>query len=132
MEAVTAMRDLPLNKYRAAMDVLQRGHELLIESLAEEVLDQQENLVAGGFQFHEFLESHGARLHFLGLIMGHLEQSAEFLEEQARTHRDPTLAPPSQNAPHSRRRTKNRSGRSPKPRRQPPSGSGETVDETQF
>ena len=123
------MRDLPLNKYRAAMEVLQRGHELLVESLAEEVLDQQENLVAGGFQFHEFLESHGARLHFLGLIMGHLEQSAEFLEEQAKIRSDSALA---QDAPHSRRRTKNRSGRSPKPRRQPPSGSGETVDETPF
>ena len=31
------MRDLPLNKYRAAMDVLQRGHDLLVEGLAEEV-----------------------------------------------------------------------------------------------
>ena len=77
------MRDLPLNKYRAAMDVLQRGHDLLVEGLAEEVLDQQECLLEGGFQLHEFLESQGARLHFLGLIMGHLEQSAETLEEEA-------------------------------------------------
>jgi hypothetical protein len=132
MEAISAMRDLPLNKYRAAMEVLQRGHELLVESLAEEVLDQQDNLAAGGFQLHEFLESHGARLHFLGLIMGHLEQSAEYLEEQARTQRAPSLGLASRDAPLSKRRTRNRGSRSPKPRRQPPSGSGETVDETPF
>ena len=42
------MRDLPFNKYRAAMDVLRRGHDLLIEGLAEEVLDRQESLLEGG------------------------------------------------------------------------------------
>jgi hypothetical protein len=120
------MRDLPFNKYRAAMDVLQRGHDLLVEGLAEEVLDQQENLLEGGFQLHEFLESQGARLHFLGLIMAHLEQSAETLEEEAM--RSDQLAGPN----HTRKRSRNRNSRAPKPRRQPPPNSEETVDDIPF
>ncbi len=75
------MRELPLNKYRAAMEILLQGRDQLVETLADDVLDQQENLLEGGFQFHEFLESQGARLHFLGLILGHLEQSAELVEQ---------------------------------------------------
>ena len=124
------MRDLPFNKYRAAMDVLQRGHDLLVEGLAEEVLDQQECLLEGGFQLHEFLESQGARLHFLGLIMGHLEQSAEALEEEAmRRHQ---LTAPKADPTHSRKRSRNRNSRAPKPRRQPPPNSEEAVDDIPF
>jgi len=123
------MRDLPFNKYRAAMDILQRGHDLLVEGLAEQVLDQQESLLEGGFQLHEFLESQGARLHFLGLIMGHLEQSAETLEEEAmRRH----LAAPKADPTHSRKRSRNRNSRAPKPRRQPPPNSEEAVDDIPF
>ncbi len=124
------MRDLPFNKYRAAMDVLQRGHDLLVEGLAEEVLDQRENLLEGGFQFHEFLESQGARLHFLGLIMGHLEQSAEILEEEA-MRRD-QLAASKADPNHTRKRSRNRNSRAPKPRRQPPPNSEEAVDDIPF
>ncbi len=123
------MRDLPNNKYRAAMDVLQKGHDLLVEGLADEVLDQRENLLEGGFQFHEFLESQGARLHFLGLIMGHLEQSAEILEEEAR-RQQAALAKPEQT--HSRKRARTRTGRAPKPRRQTPPSSEEAVDDIPF
>jgi hypothetical protein len=120
------MRDLPFNKYRAAMDILQRGHDLLVEGLAEEVLDQQECLLEGGFQLHEFLESQGARLHFLGLIMGHLEQSAETLEEEAmRRHRQADPGP-------SRKRARDRTSRGAKPRRQPPPNSEEAVDDIPF
>jgi hypothetical protein len=126
------MRDLPFNKYRAAMEILQQGRDLLVESLAEQVLDQQENLLGGGFQFHEFLESHGARLHFLGLILGHLEQSAEFLEELTAKRLAQAASAPKQEASHSRRRSRSRNSRSPKPRRQPPPNSEETVDETPF
>ena len=129
-ELATAMRDLPLNKYRAAMDVLQRGHDLLVEGLAEEVLDQQECLLEGGFQLHEFLESQGERLHFLGLIMGHLEQSAEALEEEAmRRHQ---RSAPKADPTHSRKRSRNRNSRAPKPRRQPPPNSEEAVDDIPF
>jgi len=125
------MRDLPFNKYRAAMDVLQRGHDLLVESLAEEVLDQQESLLEGGFQLHEFLESQGARLHFLGLIMGHLEQSAEALEEEEAVRRH-QLSASKADPTHSRKRSRNRNSRAPKPRRQPPPNSEEAVDDIPF
>jgi len=69
------------NKYRAAIEVLQKGRDVLVEAMADEILDQGEDLVDGGFQFNEFLESQGTRLHFLSLLVGQLEQSAETLDE---------------------------------------------------
>ncbi len=69
------------NKYRAAIDVLQRGRDNLIESLADRVVDQGDDLAEGGFLLDEMLESQGTRLHFLSLLIGQLEQSAEALEE---------------------------------------------------
>ena len=69
------------NKYRAAIEVLQRGRESLVESLAEEVLAQEEDLLEGGFILNEFLEAQGTRLHFLSLLMSQLEQSADTLDE---------------------------------------------------
>ena len=69
------------NKFRAAIEVLQKGRELLVDALADEILDQGTDLVEGGYQFNEFLESHGTRLHFLSLLVGQLEQSAEALDE---------------------------------------------------
>ena len=88
------MPDSPVNKFRAAIEVLHRGRDLLVESLADDILEQHENLMEGGFQFHEFLETHGARLHFLGLIVGHLEQSAEFLDEVHAHSSRPEPLPP--------------------------------------
>jgi hypothetical protein len=126
----TAMRDLPFTKYRAAMDIRQRGHHHLVEGLADEVLDQQESLLEGGFQLHEFLESQGARLHFLGLIMGHLEQSAEILEETAAKRQHDSAS--KQEPPHSRKRSRSRNSRAPKPRPQPPPNSEEAVDDIPF
>jgi hypothetical protein len=126
------MTELPYNKYRAAMEVLQRGRDLLVESVADDVLDQQENLLEGGFQFHEFLESQGARLHFLGLIMGHLEQSAELLEEMAALRDESARTYSKPDPPLGRKRSKGRNPRGPKPRRQPPPGSEGAVDETPF
>jgi hypothetical protein len=124
------MRDLPFNKYRAAMDILQRGHDLLVEGLAEEVLDQKESLLEGGFQLHEFLESQGARLHFLGLIMGHLEQSAEIVDEEAmRRQREEN---PKAESNYTRKRARNRNSRAPKSRRQHPPNSEEAVDDIPF
>jgi hypothetical protein len=69
------------NKYRAAIEVLQRGRESLVESLAEEVLAQEDDLLEGGFYFNEFLEAQGTRLHFLSLLVSQLEQSADSLDE---------------------------------------------------
>src|SRR4051794_33575013 len=77
------MSDTPFNKYRAAIQVLQKGREVLVDSLAEEVLAQEDDLLDGGFLFNEFLEAQGTRLHFLSLLVSQLEQSAESLDEAA-------------------------------------------------
>jgi hypothetical protein len=69
------------NKYRAALEVLQRGRELLVEDLADEVLDQSDDLIQSGYAFNEFLENQGTRVHFLCLLMAQLEQSADALDE---------------------------------------------------
>jgi hypothetical protein len=69
------------NKFRDAIDVLQKGRDALVESIADEILDSGEDLVEGSYQFNELLETQGTRLHFLTLLMGQLEQSAEALEE---------------------------------------------------
>jgi hypothetical protein len=69
------------NKFRAAMDVLQKGREALVDALADEILDQGEDLTGVSYQFNEFLESQGTRLHFLILLLSQLEQSADALDE---------------------------------------------------
>jgi len=75
------MSDPYFNKYRAAIDILQKGRDLLVNALAEEILDQGMDLIEGGYQFNEFLESQGTRLHFLSVLVGQLEQSAEVMDE---------------------------------------------------
>ncbi len=70
-----------VNKYRAAIEVLQRGRESLVEALADEVLAQEDDLLDGGYYFNEFLETQGTRLHFLSLLVSQLEQSADSLDE---------------------------------------------------
>jgi hypothetical protein len=77
------MSQPPLNKFRAAIEVLQRGRDSLVEALADEVLTQEDELLEGGFYFNEFLESQGTRLHFLSLLVSQLEQSADALEEMS-------------------------------------------------
>ena len=69
------------NKYRAAAQALQRGRDQLVESMAEEVLDQGDDLLENNFLFNEFLENQGTRLHFLTLVLAQLEQSAEAFDE---------------------------------------------------
>ena len=85
------MPDTTFNKFRAAVEVLQRGREVLMESLADEVLDNSEDLIEGGFAFNEFLEGQGTRLHFLCLLISQLEQSAEMRDE---AHAPPPEHPP--------------------------------------
>ena len=75
------MPNTAANKYRAAIEVLQRGRDNLIDSLADQVVYQGDDLVEGGFLLNEMLETQGTRLHFLALLIGQLEQSAEALEE---------------------------------------------------
>jgi hypothetical protein len=125
------MSDLRIKKYRAAIEVLQRGREQLIERMADEILEQQESLLEAGFQFNEFLESHGTRLHFLDLMVVHMEQSAEDLEDTAveAMKVDPGLSRPdhSSNRPRSRGRA-----RHVRPRRPSRPDAEESVDETPF
>jgi hypothetical protein len=95
------MPDQLTNKYRAAIEVLQRGRDSLVESLAEEILSQEDDLLEGGFLFNEFLEAQGTRLHFLGLLVSQLEQSADALEELATE--TPHLPEPQPKAPRKRK-----------------------------
>jgi 3-phosphoglycerate kinase len=81
------------NKYRAAVEVLQRGRDLLVEDLADDVLEQADDLIEGGFLFNEFLETQGTRIHFLSLLVAQLEQSAEALEESRAAEIPPPPAP---------------------------------------
>ncbi|MGC8643513.1 MAG: hypothetical protein ACP5XB_26955 [Isosphaeraceae bacterium] len=126
------MPDQPLNKYRAAIEVLMQGRDRLVESLADDVLDQREILLDGGFQFHEFLEAQGARLHFLGLILGHLEQSAELMEEVSAARQRFTNPEPRPEPPQPRKRPRGRNPRNAKPRKEPPPTSEGTVDDIPF
>ncbi len=93
------------NKYRAAIEILQKGRDVLVESMADEILDQGSDLVDGGFQFNEFLESQGTRLHFLSLLVGQLEQSAESLDELLTA---PPPPPPQAPAPPRKRTSRPR------------------------
>jgi hypothetical protein len=99
------MTDPRFNKYRAAVQVLQRGRDVLVDELANEVLDHADDLIDGGFAFNEFLECQGTRLHFLSLLLGQLEQSAEALDE--------VMAPPP--APKKRRSRSRKLERQPAP-----------------
>lgn len=78
--------DSKFNKFWAAVEVLNRGRDVLIDGLADEILSQADNLVDGGFLFNEFVEAQGTRVHFLCLLISQLEQAAETLDEKfART-----------------------------------------------
>ena len=92
------------NKYRAAIEVLQRGRDLLVDTLADEVLDQADDLIEGGFAFNEFLETQGTRLHFLSLLVAQLEQSAEAFDEAHPAPPPPSPSPPADDATKRRRR----------------------------
>jgi hypothetical protein len=93
------------NKFRTAIEILQAGRDVMVESLAEEVLDRREDLSEGGFLLNEFLESQGTRLHFLCLLVSQLEQSAEAWDE-ARLPPPALPAPPSKPVAKRRQRTK--------------------------
>jgi len=92
------MPETVFNKFRAAIEVLQRGRDVLVESLADDILDQGEDLADGGFLFNEFLETQGTRIHFLSLLIGQLEQSAEAYDEAR-----PAPPPPAPKTPAKRR-----------------------------
>ena len=101
------------NKYRAAIDVLMSGRDVLIGTLADEILDQAENLVEGGFQFNEFLETQGTRLHFLGLMVAQLEQSADIFDEAHYT--PPPMPAPKKRKPRAKKLTAQQTSPESKP-----------------
>jgi hypothetical protein len=97
-------REATMNKYRAAIEILQRGRDVLVESLADEILTQSDDLIEGGFLFNEFLEGQGTRLHFLSLLVSQLEQSAEVLEEApAETPPPPPAKTPRKRKPRAKK-----------------------------
>jgi hypothetical protein len=96
------MTKTPHNKYRLAMDVLQRGRDQIVDELAEQVLDSGDDLLESPYLFNEMLEGQGTKLHFLGLLMAQLEQSAEQLEE-AEARVEAAEAKPSAPAPRKRK-----------------------------
>ena len=95
------MPDTISNKYRAAIEVLQRGRDVLVEGLADQILDNGDDLSEGGFLFNEFLETQGTRIHFLTLLIGQLEHSAEAFNDAR-----PMPPPPPPKAPVKRRSKK--------------------------
>src|SRR5947209_5611291 len=89
-EVETPMSADTFNKYRAAAQALQRGRDQLVDAMADEVLDQGEDLLENNFLFNEFLENQGTRLHFLTLVLSQLEQSAEAFDELVASQPPPT------------------------------------------
>lgn len=105
------LNDLKANKYRAALEVLQRGREILVENLADEVLDQSDDLIQSGYAFNEFLENQGTRVHFLCLLMAQLEQSADALDESESPAESEPPPPPTSNStstPKRKRRSRSK------------------------
>jgi hypothetical protein len=82
------------NKFRAAVEVLQKGRDLVVDAIADDVIDQADDLLEGGYQFNEFLEVQGTRLHFLSLLIQQLEQSADGIEEAEVPDPPPVAAKP--------------------------------------
>lgn len=103
------------NKYRAAIDVLMSGRDVLVGGLADDILDQSEDLVDGGFLFNEFLESQGTRLHFLGLMIAQLEQSADLLEEAEAAPPPPPAPAPKKRKPRAKKLATQQASTEPHP-----------------
>ncbi len=102
------MSDIAYNKFRAAALVLQRSRDGLIEAMAEDVLDQADDLVDNNFLLNEFLETQGTRLHFLTLLLSQLEQSAEAFDEMSAEPPPPpraTSAEPRKRKPRAKKMT---------------------------
>jgi hypothetical protein len=100
------------NKYRAAIEIIQRGRDVLVAALADEIVDREDDLTEGGFLLNEFLESQGTRLHFLCLLVSQLEQSAESLEASKLSPPPaPTPKPPAKRRPRAKKLAQPTSGK---------------------
>lgn len=69
------------NKYREALELLQRSRDQLVDQVTDHLLDQGEEVLEQGYMIHEFLENQGTRLHFLTLLASQIEQSADQWDE---------------------------------------------------
>ena len=96
------MSDTTFNKYRAAVEILYRSRDRLVEAMADDVLDQADDLIENGYAFNEFIENQGTRLHFLSAVVTQLEQSADVFDETAAAS-PPPRSPKSAEAPKKRR-----------------------------
>ncbi len=106
------MPDPLFNKYRAAIEVLLQGRDVMVNSLADDILEHEEDLAEGGFLFNEFLEGQGTRLHFLCLLISQLEQSADSIDESL-TAPPPTPSPPPKAPVKRKSRSKKLAGQAP-------------------
>lgn len=66
-----------MNKYRAALRILQQGRDRFADELADTVLDRSDELLESPYLMTELVESQGSKLHYLAMLMAQLEQSAE-------------------------------------------------------
>lgn len=106
------MPDPLFNKYRAAIEVLLQGRDVMVNSLADDILEHEEDLAEGGFLFNEFLEGQGTRLHFLCMLINQLEQSADSMDETL-TAPPPTPSPPPKAPVKRKSRSKKLAGQAP-------------------
>ncbi|QDV33105.1 hypothetical protein [Tautonia plasticadhaerens] len=65
------------DRLRAAIEVLNRARESILDQMADTVLSMDEEFSEGGFQVNEFLEVHGSRLHFLCLLISQFEMLSD-------------------------------------------------------
>jgi hypothetical protein len=122
------------NKYRTALEVLQKGRDMLVDELADAVASHGDDLLESPFLLTELLEGHGSKLQFLMLLMSQLERSAEDVDGF-----DPTLADftdesgcePTQPPRKRRRRSRRRSRRKGKLQGQEASSSSSSTEHHQ-
>jgi hypothetical protein len=100
------MKHTKPNKYRSALEILHQGKDVLLDTLADDIIHQGSNLIEGGFLFNEFLEVQGSRLHFLALMVCQLEEAAHAKEEKASVEVEEFQAEPKTPQRRSRPKTK--------------------------
>jgi hypothetical protein len=91
------------NKYQTALEILQKGRDVLVDELAEAVVDHGDDLIESPFLLTELLEGHGSKLQFLMILMSQLERTAEE-HESLGTIRVACCDEPDPAAPRRRRR----------------------------
>jgi hypothetical protein len=91
-ELGSTMSNPGLNKYRAALRVLQEGRDRFADELADTVLERCDDLLESSFLLTELVESQGSRLHYMAMLMAQLEQAAEDHDAAENRLREPSSA----------------------------------------